>query len=318
MYAMAGVGPYIMVRVYNKGNMMSPQCVWNMCTIFCSLLVILYVAIIEPGSLLKLMSLLSIIMTIRGMVCNSLFCWKRIPTSAIILLYMTLISVVGSYIAYVALSAYRLGDFVRHMGCFKSRILRQMHVPFHPTSLVAQYGASRGPCDLLHLRSITEIDQVSRMECMMHVRTGEVVDNNRIPLDVFWQGTTENHNTSGQVQGDTAYLTNEPVLTRGYVLSKAYYEMAALWLKEKQIDTIHLCHGGLHTPGTTTEQSAEYIRRIVEVFHNVGIEVIDSSDMSADAAFIQMSNARVFIQSGGGYSKLIAELVSLRGGEVIG
>ena len=86
---------------------------------------------------------------------------------------------------------------------------------------------------------------------------------------------------------------------------------------KKNIDTVYLCYGGLLSPGTSSDLSAEYVRRILHVFHTAGICVIDHSHLNADDAFIHMSNARVFVPSGGGYSTLIAALVTLRGGIVL-
>jgi hypothetical protein len=248
------------------------------------------------------------------MVCNPVFCWQNVPTSAILLLYFLVLSAVGGHSAHVVLSAYRLGDFVRHVGCFDYWLVRQLHLPFHPTSLVAQYGAHRGPSDLAHLRSLTEMHPTLRVQCSVHVRTGEIFDNNLIPLDIFWYDTRTDSSLGG---GGALNITTNPILPRGAILSKVYYESVAARLLAQEITTLHLCSGGVCTPGTSSDPSVEYLQRIRHVFHTAGIYVIDQSHLGADAAFIHMSNARVFVPSGGGYSTLIAALVTLRGGIVL-
>ena len=61
----------------------------------------------------------------------------------------------------------------------------------------------------------------------------------------------------------------------------------------------------------------EYLNRIRNFFKNNNIKFIEKSNGNPDEDFINMCNSKLFIKSGGGYSRLISSMVKKRKNKVI-
>lgn len=86
-------------------------------------------------------------------------------------------------------------------------------------------------------------------------------------------------------------------------------------LKKKKIKKIYLFYGN-HKKHWNKANDI-YIKKIKEKFKENNIELETDNLGNPDDDFIKMSNSEIFIQSGGGFSKIIASLVKLRGGMVL-
>ena len=73
---------------------------------------------------------------------------------------------------------------------------------------------------------------------------------------------------------------------------------------------------GVHTEGEFP-QSKEYIRLCACLFQKEGFSVELVSHADADEAFAYMCNANTFFSTGGGFGKLVGQIVEHRGGVFI-
>jgi hypothetical protein len=221
------------------------------------------------------------------------------------------------HLLYKGCVTYRLGDFIRQVGIYQYTVFRMYACILQRSdTIIRRYGYSRHAKDLDYLLEITQSDL--SIPCAIHVRTGEVIDNNTRTVDTMWF-TPDTHFTPNDpeagVVGRTAFLGNTPVLTRGYVKSRFYYENVCRELKTRNIVEIHLSCGGIRVDNQ--HKSQEYVYRLKTLFTDHGFHIVDISSKTADEAFQMMSNAVVFVPSGGGYSTVIASLVTKRKHEVL-
>jgi hypothetical protein len=183
-------------------------------------------------------------------------------------------------------------------------------------TFLGKYGYSRPARDLDFLLELTQ--SAVPIPCAIHVRTGEVIDNNILTVDTMWSTPDTDfrpNDVETGVLGCTAFLGNTAVLTRGYVKSRPYYEKVCKELTARNINEIHLSCGGIQVEHR--QKSREYIHRVKTLFVEHGFRIVDISNKTADEAFQMLSNALVFVPSGGGFSGLIASLVTKRCHEVL-
>lgn len=221
------------------------------------------------------------------------------------------------HLVYTGCVTYRLGDFIRQVGIYRFTIFRRYACVLQRSeTFLGRYGYSRPANDLSYLLDLTQ--SAVSVPCAIHVRTGEVIDNNILSVDTMWSMPDMDfipNDIEAGTLGCTAFLGNTPKITRGYVKSRLYYEKICQELKDRNITEIHLSCGGLWVD--SQEKSKDYVYRLKTLFSHYGLCVVDISNHTADEAFRVMSNARVFVPSGGGFSSLIASLVMKRHHEVL-
>tara|TARA_Y100000389_G_C17355302_1_gene460726 strand:- start:254 stop:970 length:717 start_codon:yes stop_codon:yes gene_type:complete len=102
--------------------------------------------------------------------------------------------------------------------------------------------------------------------------------------------------------------------SRVYFYQPHFYEKIIKKLKSKGITNVHIFYGSHHEWDKNSDKFLEIIKNL---FKKNNIKVIDNSRGNPDEDFIKMSNSKIFIKSGGGFSRLISNLVKKKGGEVI-
>ena len=65
------------------------------------------------------------------------------------------------------------------------------------------------------------------------------------------------------------------------------------------------------------DYTKKYVKIIKDLIKKNDILVIDNSNGNPDEDFIKMSNSKIFIKSGGGFSRIISFLVKSRNNEII-
>ena len=145
-------------------------------------------------------------------------------------------------------------------------------------------------------------------DAVLHLRVGDVIDNvqGRTALD-FWARPTSIY------EGDTTRLSYPD--WSYYVLCEAQFRNLLDKLKTHDISGVKLVYG-VHTEGEFPE-SKEYIRFCKEFIEREGFEVELMSHADADEAFTYMCNAKTFFSTGGGFGRLIGNIVAYRGGTYI-
>lgn len=102
----------------------------------------------------------------------------------------------------------------------------------------------------------------------------------------------------------------------------SYYEKTIKYIKNNINNKNVLIISGWHVIRPTDwdnwkDKSLEHIELIKKLFGKNGYNVTTRLNEDADEDFIIMSNSKYFVQSGGGYSKLIGKMVELNGNTVI-
>ena len=102
---------------------------------------------------------------------------------------------------------------------------------------------------------------------------------------------------------------------QGHVKNIFYYQKIAYKVKKLGVSKIIIIAGGL---GNIGKKSREYVNLVKSFLEDKGFDVEVRVNADADSDLCIMGNSRIFIPSGGGYSKIISKLVMLNGGVVIG
>lgn len=142
----------------------------------------------------------------------------------------------------------------------------------------------------------------SSTDIVIHCRTGDVIDQQPYSVDEFL----------------SADRRLQPANKYYYVKSLSYYksilsEIQKIPSHPKKITIVT----GFHTGGNHIK-SLKYIDQVVDFFKSNGFAVATRINKSADSDFVYCATSKYFVQSGGGFSHIIARLVKSRGNRVIG
>ena len=104
-----------------------------------------------------------------------------------------------------------------------------------------------------------------------------------------------------------------------YTEPLSYYEKVIKYLKKNNIRSknVLIVTGWPRFNENTKNNSLKYIEEIKKLFKKNGYKVTTRLNEDPDEDFIIMSNSKYFVQSGGGYSRLISQMVDLNGNTVI-
>ena len=154
----------------------------------------------------------------------------------------------------------------------------------------------------------------------IHIRLGDVIENNPKSVKTFLEG-----------EGECKTITNHDIVVQtshdgsrscGYVRPLSFYRNI-LTLIPSGVDTVHFV-GGCHQHCGQLQKSKEYIRTIADLFRKHGYKTkisvkINSTDIEdVDRDFVMMASSSYFVPSGGGFSNLVAAVVRERGGSLLG
>jgi hypothetical protein len=196
---------------------------------------------------------------------------------------------------------YRLGDMVAGYGIF-DQLGYACHKRDFPNSIAVEYmdtTEKRNDLDILSkIISRRNPQQLpTEQTLMMHIRTGDVIDSEPYSVDEFLKSAQQNINGGW------------------YVKPVAYYKSILEQIAQvKEIEKIVII-SGFHTSGDHSK-SLEYIKRIEHLFIAHGYVVETRINKKADDDFLYMTQSKYFVQSGGEFSKLIANMVRKNGGNV--
>lgn len=138
---------------------------------------------------------------------------------------------------------------------------------------------------------------------VLHLRVGDVIDMTSIHHGrEFWENKINTWQASGK---DSA-----PAWAN-YTITKHDFESLALPPDTNKISIVY----GFHTNGDH-RKSIEYLQTIEEYLKKK-YEVAFETHENADDALRFMSHAKCFIRSGGGFSRLCAEMVEHNKGDVL-
>lgn len=195
---------------------------------------------------------------------------------------------------------YRFGDFVKGYIFNNSNDVFIKYLKIYKNTLALKYynEVKNLPDDKKWnnfdiLNKLTKSNK--KVDAVLHLRVGDVIGD-----------YNKETNTFNQRAGDKIYT---------YFYQPHSYINIAKKLNTMNINKINVFYGS-HTDSFDNNNKL-YVKKIKNIFEQHNIEFIYSSTNNPDKDFILMSNAKIFIKSGGGYSRLISHLVSYRGNKVI-
>ena len=209
---------------------------------------------------------------------------------------------------------YRLGDVIervrhqKHNSPAAVQVLRDF-----PDSIAASYlrveGHGANNVALLHriLRAPRYSDP-PRLEAVIHLRTGDTVEGPGTSIVQFLC----DRNALG------IHAFNPPVLG-AYVKPLCYFESAADELWARGVRVVHILsgnHAPAGAPSSNVSKSCGFIHAVGAYFAQ-RFRVVYLLNLTADDGFAAASRSRYFVPSGGGFSALIAKMVTEGKGNVI-
>jgi hypothetical protein len=194
---------------------------------------------------------------------------------------------------------YRLGDVYR--GTLLSAPYRYIWIPLsYPSwSIARQYAASTSrPMNIDVLDTI--VPRQAHDGIVVHLRLGDVFEMHTRTVAEFLSSELDRNDASNGER---------------YVQPLLYYKQvidASAGYTTKKVTLI----GGTHK-ALSMVKSMQYVDAITELFRHHGFEVIrrissEPSIRRADRDFSMMVNAAFFVPSGGGFSKMAAQLARKR------
>lgn len=232
----------------------------------------------------------------------------------------------GEYSLYTGWSNYRLGDFFLRQSFFRNRPNgAQWYFREHPDSLVGQYlhattedGDYELMAGLIRDSPIREANTPDPDAVVVHLRVGDIFENSpgalrfmhpkeRMPkhwdIPAFFEG----------------HLGAEPGWEKAlqhYIMPRASYEDILPDLRAKGVSSVTLVAGS-HYRYDSYPRSSQYIDLVSDWFYSKGFDVDYRFGRPPDDDVIYMAQARVFVQSGGGFSSVISRLCHTLGGTPI-
>ena len=211
---------------------------------------------------------------------------------------------------------YRIGDGISRQygspGCER-----------YPRSIVCEYTKeTRLSNDLDALTKVlTRYSgaEIERGEALLHVRLGDglcartdpACRGYRTSLPDCWNN-------------DEDCWKDKNSKTKQYAYSKEWYNISMISnLRALNITRVVIFGDMFHWTRTTDPREGDfsvdeqYLSNIAEFFHRYHFETCVRRPDFPDVDFAALCSARVFIQGGGGYSALVARVVSRRGGVVL-
>ena len=197
---------------------------------------------------------------------------------------------------------YRLADMIKSKK-FRTNELKKKYPIIFPNSIATEYMKRTDEdndfnllIDIINKRE-NDIHKKYYNYIIIHLRTGDVIDKTKYSVDDF-------------LNKNINYANNSQ-----YVYPLSYYKKILEKLKKINSKKILLI-SGFHHKGSHSK-SNEYIDRIKKFFEDNNYKVEKRINNDPDDDFIIMSNSKYFVKSGGGFSKIISQIVEKKGGNVI-
>ncbi len=207
--------------------------------------------------------------------------------------------------------AYRLGDMIRYKHARDTKSGYTWHKDNFSESIATKYmELTKDPNNYDVLLSIIDSNKYKNYknpnnnELIIHLRVGDVIDNQPHSVNDFLH---KSHN-------DTAIINSKgEKLKHTYVYNLEHYNNI-LQKIPSNIKNIILVYG--YHIDIDHSKSEEYVNKLKQFFESKGFNITKRTNGDADNDFIYMSNAKHFVPSGGGFSKIISKLVKLKNNNV--
>jgi hypothetical protein len=210
---------------------------------------------------------------------------------------------------------YRLGDgwSIGGVNSFRttSRPIYRRTIEDYPDSILTKYllnAKKRHDLDTL-VSIIEEYIQNNNVTAgngwNLHIRLGDVIEKSRYSVDEHFKKLLPHSNTNFYI---------EPV--------EFFYEKIKI-VKEcfSEINSVTIYssyHGSYHGGRVHHAKSDEYLKRVIDIFNESGIEVnLQINNQDIDLDFVTMCKSIYFTQSRGEFSHLISLLVKYYGNCII-
>ena len=193
---------------------------------------------------------------------------------------------------------YRLADMIRFKNQRENKKWGyEYHLKNFPDSIATEYMKKTKKNN--NLKLINKIIKKKQNEnhlkykdyIILHLRTGDVIENKKY-----------NNNKSGNY-----FLKNK---VNKYVYPLSYYKKVIEKLKKDTNNKNILLITGFHN-NLNHNESYKYISGIEKYFIKNGFNIKKRINNDPDDDFIIMCNSKYFIKGGGGFSKLITEIIKL-------
>jgi GR25 family glycosyltransferase involved in LPS biosynthesis len=205
-------------------------------------------------------------------------------------------------------NGYRLGDIVLHCNAYKNDKEIVTNLIRNPVSIGSQYKSltdKENDIDILEIIVNNIINRhlyffskyINNDTINIHLRTGDVIDDNTKSVDDI---------LNSQTTYNGGHIYTRPINFYKNILEKNP--------NLKNIKNI-LLFTGFHK-NRDNSKSLKYIESIKIFFEKNGFTVNTRINEDPDDDFIILSKSTYFIPSGGGYTRLISEMVKRNGGKV--
>ena len=209
---------------------------------------------------------------------------------------------------------YRIGDGIAFQygapGCER-----------YPKSIVCDYTReTKEPNDISSLIHVLGkySEQLGDGLAALHVRLGDGLCAQIDPT------CREDMKTIPDCWNDDGDCWSDPSsVTKQYAYSRLWYESVVFDLKMTNVSALVIVGDKYHWTRTPDPRKGDYsvddsyLSKLSSFFVSHGFEVCVKEGEPPDTDFALLCSARVFVQGGGGYSALVAEVVRQRGGVVL-
>ena len=218
---------------------------------------------------------------------------------------------------------YRLSDFFHHPEGKKRYEKFPNTIIYEYYKKTSEQSNYKILCDVIdRVQSIRKIEIPKNDRCVVHLRTGDIIDNSEFTVDEFL--SEKRYYQYNHDEGD--YIKNE---WNNYVKPMSYYATVAKKLKNIKVNDVSFSYNLNFNPFATskrrkiyqrsnsTEKSSEYAQRIKDFFLEKSFNIVKYECKDIDYDFIYMCNSCFFVPSGGGLSKTVSKIVKLKGKTVV-
>lgn len=205
--------------------------------------------------------------------------------------------------------SYRLGDIVKGYIYTYEKKLFNKYTTLYPDTIASKYIIKGKELNI----DFTKINYNLIMDIIDSYKL-KFNNNNTINIHLRVGDTITGYKNK-------KYIILKNKANKLYALQPIEYINIINILKKKYVkfNKIKLFYG-FHTPEKDSDilkYSYKYINEITTLFTNNNYTVIKTNNNHPDLDFIEMTNSKIFIQSGGGYSKLISDIVKIKNNIVI-
>lgn len=200
---------------------------------------------------------------------------------------------------YTGLEGYRIGEMLQSEKYRNDKLGKEYHLKMFPNSIVSKYlKISNENNNYILLKEIIKNTSLKKYNeilpknyCLVQLRVGDVIDLDKWSVEEF--------------------LNQERLYKNGinYVKDKKFFINKIYTLKNYNVNNI-LISAGSHFLLDSFKKSYEYINKIKKIFKNEDFNVKLILGIHPDDNMIISLNADYFIESGGSYSKLLANITN--------